>query len=66
MDNFIGQCQDLLSRFLVFNQNFFYYILFFVKNYWIYLFVVASIVFMFYYEVKEADESYIDDKRRII
>lgn len=66
MEGFINSLQVMLNHFLIFNQNAFYYIIFFLKNYYIYAFVVAAISTLFYFQVKGADEKFIDDKRRII
>lgn len=66
MEGFINSLQVMLNHFLIFNQNAFYYIIFFLKNYYIYAFVVAAISTLFYFQVKGADEKFINDKRRII
>lgn len=66
MDKFILTIKQAFQHFAIFNENAFYYVLFFLKNYWIYLFVVAAISLMFYLQLKSTDEQFINDKRRII
>lgn len=66
MDAVLETMKIYFHNFLVFNQNAIYYILYFLKNYWMYLFVVAAIIFMAYFQIKSTDERFIDDNRRIL
>lgn len=52
--------------FWVYNQNAVYYLLYFMKNYWMYMIVVAAIFYMFYMEAKEMANEFIEDERRIV
>lgn len=62
--------QEKLSEytyaFWVYNQNAFYYLLYFMKNYWMYMIVVAAIFYMFYSEAQEIANEFVEDERRII
>lgn len=70
MEQFLVTAKIMVSKyinyFVIFNKNAFYYILYFIKNYWIFLFVVAAISFLMYFEIKTSESKFIDDKRRII
>lgn len=57
---------NVLHHFKVFNENALYYTLYFMKNYWIYLIVIAAILYMFYSETKEISEKFVDDERRML
>lgn len=52
--------------FWIYNQNALYYILYFMKNYWMYMIVVAAVFYMFYEEAKEMTNQFIEDERRIV
>lgn len=70
MEEFLLVMQDKIAEytyaFWVYNQNAFYYILYFMKNYWMYMIVVAAVFYMFYEEAKEMTDKFVEDERRIV
>lgn len=66
MDSVISTCKVILHHFLVFNENAFFYIIYFLKTYWCALFVIAAIALLFCYEVQEINDKYVDDQRNIL
>lgn len=58
--------QEFIKWFATFNINAFYYLVYFLKHYYSYIFVVLSIVYMFYSEITATSERTIDDKRRVV
>lgn len=55
-----------LDKFLIFNKNSFYYILYFLKHNYLLLFVAVAIIYMFISEMKIKNENFVDDRRRIV
>lgn len=56
----------MLDAFLAFNANAFFAISYFLKNNFLFLIVIASIIYMFITEVGFNKEKYVYDDRRIL
>lgn len=56
----------ILDSFLKFNQNGFYFILYFLKTYWAYMVVVGAIALSCSFEIKNVTAKFVKDERRII
>lgn len=56
----------IIDNFLKFNQNAFYFILYFLKNYWFYLIVVGAICLLCSYELKDITSKFVKEEKRIV
>jgi hypothetical protein len=58
--------RNFFHSFLVFNANAFYYIVYFLKNNYLFIIVLFAVGYIVYEELRNESGKYVNDERRMM